>query len=82
METITIKIEGKENLPFFLNLLRKLNFVCEFELKDEELGHTLTVNDAPIEWAVKTPDINDFTDIWSGRNITLEELRNRAWKRK
>lgn len=81
METITIKIKGKENLPFFLDLMRNLHFVSEVELEDKKSADPLTVNDAPIKWAQQTPDIHDFFGIWKGRDISLSDLRRKAWKR-
>jgi uncharacterized protein YlbG (UPF0298 family) len=32
METITIKIEGHENVSFFINLLQKFNFIKEIRV--------------------------------------------------
>ena len=81
METITIKIEGKDNLPFFINLLRKLNFVVDIKTDNNIEVSPQNIKDASVEWAQNTPDISDFSGIWKGRNITLEELRLKAWKR-
>jgi len=81
METITIKIEGKDNLHFFLDMLRKLNFVKDIELNNNTTISPLNIRDAPVEWAKNKPDILDFAGIWKENNITLDELRKKAWKR-
>jgi hypothetical protein len=35
----------------------------------------------PIIWGEGKPDINDFAGIWKDKDITLETLREKAWKR-
>ena len=37
--------------------------------------------DLPIVWGKGKPDISDFAGIWKDKNITLETLREKAWKR-
>lgn len=38
--------------------------------------------DFPIEWGNgEQQDINDFVNIWEDKNISLGEIRNKAWKR-
>lgn len=81
METITIKIKDKKNAVFFLDLINKFNFIVD--VKMNKLNFTPSDNNkiAPIDWAESEPSISDFSGIWSGRNITLGEIRNKAWKR-
>jgi len=38
--------------------------------------------DLPITWPENKPNPDDFFGIWKDRNITLEEIREKAWKRK
>lgn len=37
--------------------------------------------DLPIIWGEGKPDIMDLAGIWKDKNITLEQLREKAWKR-
>ncbi len=37
--------------------------------------------DLPIIWGKGEPEISDFAGIWKDRNITIEMLREKAWKR-
>lgn len=80
MTTITIKIKDKENVSFFLKLLQKFNFITDVSLSEEKHSNQLT-KEMTVDWAEKRPDIGDFSGIWSDRNITLKELREKAWKR-
>lgn len=81
MDTITIKIEGRENVSFFISLLERFNFIKEITVNKKKAKQNANIEDAPIEWAEKRPSIEDLTGIWSDRNITLDELRTKAWKR-
>ena len=81
MDTITIKIEGHENVSFFISLLEKFNFVKGITVNREKALSNKGFEDAPIEWADKHPSIDDFTGIWSNRSITLNDIRTKGWKR-
>ena len=81
METITIKIEGHENVSFFISLLEKFNFIKEITVNKRKTLQNKGIEDAPIEWADKNPSIDDFTGIWSDRPIKLADIRNKGWKR-
>jgi hypothetical protein len=81
METITIKIEGHENVSFFISLLQKFNFIKEISVNKKKSLHNTGFEGAPIEWADKLPSIDDFTGIWSDRSHTLNDLRPKGWVR-
>jgi hypothetical protein len=82
METITIKIEGTKNVLFFVSLLQKFNFIKEITVNKKKtfLQH-IDIEEAPIEWATGSPSINDFCGIWKDQAITLNDLRDKGWKR-
>jgi len=81
MDTVTVKIEGQENVSFFINLLEKFNFVKEVSIKKKKKKQFSELENPSIEWAVKKPSINDFSGIWAENPVTLEEIRSKAWKR-
>jgi hypothetical protein len=82
METIIIKVDNKKNTSFLLKLLRRLNFVADIQHNTNPTNDSITKQpSAPIEWAESTPDFSDFTGIWKGREVTLNQLREKAWKR-
>ena len=81
MDTITIKIEGSENVSFFITLLKKFNFIKEVTVNKKKAIQNINIEEAPIEWAEKHPSIDDFSGIWSDRKITLDDIRTKGWKR-
>ena len=81
MDTITIKIEGHENVSFFISILEKFNFIKEITVNKKNALQNKSIEDAPIEWADKHPSIDDFTGIWSDRSITLNDIQTKGWKR-
>jgi len=38
-------------------------------------------NNLPIIWGEGDPNINDFAGIWKDKEITSNQLREKAWKR-
>ncbi len=82
MDTVTIKIEGQENVSFFISLLEKLPFVKEISVNKKKNKQFKAFENLPIEWAVEKPSINDFSGIWTDYPVTLEKIRSKAWKRK
>lgn len=81
MDTLTVKIEGQENVSFFINLLGKFSFVKEVTINKKKKKRFEEFENPPIEWAVEKPSINDFSEIWADNPVTLEEIRSKAWKR-
>ena len=81
MDTITIKIEGRENVSFFINLLQKFNFIKEISVNKKKALQNTGIDEAPIEWADKHPSIDDFTGIWSDRSVNLIDIRTKGWVR-
>jgi hypothetical protein len=79
MEIITIKIDGSENVPIIMDMLKKFNFIIELDRTIDPSNQVK--KNLPVQWATEKPSINDFAGIWEDRNITLDELRTKAWKR-
>jgi hypothetical protein len=80
METIKIKIAGKQNLSFFISLIEKLNFIKEYKVAPEKKVPQEDKN-ASIEWATKEPNIDDFAGFWKDNPITIDDIRKKGWKR-
>lgn len=83
METIIVKVDKKEDVAFLRKLLKKLNFRSEVKVSKSSDDRKSTTSEliSSIQWATSTPSIQDFAGIWKDRNISLERLRERAWKR-
>jgi len=81
METITIKIEGSENVSFFVNLLQKFNFIKEVKINNKKTSTIKDLKEASIDWADKKPSIDDFKGIWANNSVTINDIRSKGWKR-
>jgi len=44
-------------------------------VKKNEVLQYIGIEEAPIEWAVKHPSIDDFTGIWSDHSATLLKVK-------
>ncbi|MBN1925873.1 MAG: hypothetical protein JW798_08560 [Prolixibacteraceae bacterium] len=80
MDTIKIKIDGKQNMSFFINLIEKFKFIKEYTVISDKNQKIDNVH-IPIEWAKEKPSIDDFAGIWQNNPITIEEIRKKGWKR-
>ncbi len=72
METIVIKIEDEENKRFLLNLLKHFKFIKNL---DEIEALSENKKNLSIE------DIKECFGIWKDREITKDDLRNKAWRK-
>lgn len=89
METIQITLDSNANLHFFIELLHKFDFVKHIEMLESEKQETPVISESlkeryahlPIEWGNQSGTIDDLAGIWEGRNITLKQIRDKAWKR-
>ena len=80
MQSITIKIEDS-SLSFFIDLLKKFSFVTEIQapkMVDKTLNQKFV---SPIRLPKGKPSLTDFAGIWSENPKTLEQIREKAWKR-
>ncbi len=89
-------IIAKKTLKFIITFIEEnVDISYQSEVKEEELlaenlenyqQLLLTLkakySDLPITWSNKKPNPDDFFGIWSDKNINLEQLREKAWKRK
>ena len=69
MDQILINIKDKSKAHIVVGLLKELSFV-EFR----ELGKANRIG--------KTSDFRKLYGIWKGREVKLDDLRQKAWQRK
>ncbi|MBW6481390.1 MAG: hypothetical protein K0B37_18345 [Bacteroidales bacterium] len=74
METIEIKISDRKNLGFLIELLSKFNFVEEIKTKDSSA-------ETVIRKKKGKASISDFAGLWEDNPRSLDEIREKAWKR-
>jgi ribosome-interacting GTPase 1 len=67
MHKLVVKIDNSKNYQMFLNMLKHIDFV-EIE-EQEELKENVT--DASLK---------NLFGIWAKRDITIENIREKAWK--
>ena len=72
MREVTIKYKSDK----FLQALNELAKV--FDISIEQSAKNTTEKKLPITFA-EDPDVKALAGIWEGRNITLDELRKKAW---
>ncbi len=69
MEQITIRVQNKEKAKLLFDLLRSLDFVEAVETTDEL--HSEKGND----------DFFALAGLWANRDISQDDLRQKAWPR-
>ena len=74
MDTIEIKISDKKNLRFLIELLSKFNFITEIKTKDSSEGNLFNKKEGKAS-------ISDFAGLWKDNPKSLDEIREKAWKR-
>ena len=69
MNKILINIKDKSKMHIVVSLLKELPFIEFRELgKENKIG--------------KASDFRELYGIWKGREVTLDDLRQKAWQRK
>ena len=79
MERVVIEVNSSKNTEFLLELLKKFDFINS--IKKEKSTKKNMNNKIPIEWAKKNADIMALAGIWKDKPRTIEEIRDKAWKR-
>jgi hypothetical protein len=81
MPTLTIKINDSQNIDSFIEILSKFVFVEDVrKTSDNDLVES-SLSKSPIRRATGKPSINDFAGLWQQNPKTLEQIREKAWKR-
>ena len=76
MENITITIDSKANARLLKKMLAALSFV-------KSIRHNTAVlsNDIPKSKFKSESDFLELCGIWEGRDITLNKIRDKAWRK-
>jgi len=69
MESITIYVKDKEKIELLNRFLRHLDFVVMPDTANKQVSHT------------KEYDFFKSSGLWENRNVTIDDLRARAWKK-
>jgi hypothetical protein len=79
MQTLTIKIKDSKSTDFLIELLSKFAFVEDIKTESDQI-HSQSSHSS-IRHATGQPSINDFAGLWQDNPKTLEQIREKAWKR-
>jgi len=79
MERLIVEVNSSKNIEFLLELLKKFDFVNRIE--KEKTKKKSRKKNMPIEWAKNDADIMSLAGIWKNKPRTIEEIREKAWKR-
>jgi len=98
MQTLTLKVADESNLLFLVELLHKLDFVTDIKVQKPQKRAQQTSNQIvekdiyaqlkekykhlPIQWSDNEPQGDELFGIWKDNPRTLEQIREKAWKRK
>ena len=77
--TLTLETNDLKELEQILLLVKSLDINIIVPTKEEKLKAML---EKAITKADKTADPRALFGIWKDKNITIEEIREKAWKRK
>ena len=80
MQTITIKLKD-ENVDFVIELLKRLNYITELQIATSTTKPSSRKLASSIRLPKGKPLISDFAGLWSSNPKTLEQIREKAWKR-
>jgi hypothetical protein len=81
MPTLTIKIDDSQNIDSLIEILSKFAFVEEISKTPEPEQLHPGNGVSPIRRATGKPSIKDFAGLWQNNPKTLEQIREKAWKR-
>jgi len=81
MQTLTVTINDSQNIDFLVELLSKFSFVEEIKSATKHITFQKNESSIPIRRAKGKPSIEDFAGMWKDNPKTLEQIREKAWKR-
>jgi hypothetical protein len=79
MERLVVEVKNNKNMDFLVELLSKFDFIRKIE--KEKPAKKSKKNSLPVEWCKSNADIMALAGIWKNKPRTIEEIREKAWKR-
>lgn len=75
MPEVVIKYKNSRTLQVLQDIAKYFDFVVSDLAKQDATKKT---NSLPVTYS-KNPDVKALSGIWKNKEITLEELRKKAW---
>jgi hypothetical protein len=79
MEHLVIEVNSRENVEVLSELLKKFDFITNIK-KLKPIKKTRK-NILPVEWAKNKADIMALAGIWKTKPRSIDEIREKSWKR-
>lgn len=70
MEQITIQVKNRKKAQALIDFLKSLDFIEDVNFIGTSIQSGIGMNEA---------DFFAFAGIWSGRDVTLDSIRSKAW---
>ena len=78
MPEVTVKYKSAKALKALQDLAKMFDIVIETPLGERPFGDVTRLGELPVTFS-KDPDVTALAGIWQGKDITLNELRKKAW---
>lgn len=75
MPEIIVKYKNAKALRALMDFAKYFDFVIEKPKQKKNVGEAASL---PIDFA-ENPDVTALAGIWKGKDISLNELREKAW---
>ncbi|GAA4209932.1 hypothetical protein GCM10022289_36370 [Pedobacter jeongneungensis] len=82
MKEVTIKYKSDKTLEALRELGKYLNFSVSDHKVKKVAEKEADINGIPIIIGDPTVDIAELHEVFTGKGLSAEELRNNAWQRK
>lgn len=82
MPEIIIKYKSKRTLEALRDLAKYFDYVISSPDSETKKEKQINLNGVTIIPADSSIDASDLSNIFTGKNINPEQLRNEAWQRK
>ncbi|WP_025145084.1 hypothetical protein [Pedobacter jeongneungensis] len=82
MKEVTIKYKSNKTLEALKKLSKYLNFSVSDHTVKKVTEKEASINGIPIVVGDPSVDIGKLHDVFTGKDLNAEELRNAAWQRK
>ncbi|WP_029280466.1 hypothetical protein [Pedobacter borealis] len=82
MKEVTIKYKSDKTLEALKELGKYLNFSVADHKAKTKVKKEASINGIPVIVGDGSIDISELHDVFTGKDLSAEELRNTAWQRK
>jgi hypothetical protein len=78
MPEVTIKYKNAKTLRALNDFAKYFDFIIQKPKSKKKVSHSAKQAELPIDFA-DDPDVTALAGIWKGRDISINDLRQKAW---